>query len=48
MSNWKTDFEVKFKLEFIHVNGRKEIKNNTINKLSFNLLELTIFFNRIY
>ena len=30
MSNWKTDFEVKFKLEFIHVNGRKEIKNNTL------------------
>ena len=26
MSNWKTDFEVKFKLEF----GRKEIKNNTL------------------
>ena len=30
MSNWKTDFEVKFKLEFIHENGRKEIKNNTL------------------
>ena len=30
MSNWKTDFEVKFKLEFKHVNGRKEIKNNTL------------------
>ena len=29
MSNWKTDFEVKFRLEFIHENGRKEIKNNT-------------------
>ena len=30
MSNWKTDFEVKFKLEFKHVNGRKEVKNNTL------------------
>ncbi len=30
MSNWKTDFEVKFRLEFVHENGRKEIKNNTL------------------
>ena len=30
MSTWKTDFEVKFRLEFIHENGRKEIKNNTL------------------
>ena len=30
MSNWKTDFEVKFRLEFIYENGRKEIKNNTL------------------
>ena len=30
MSNWKTDFEVKFSLEFIHLNGRKEIKNNML------------------
>ena len=30
MSNWKTDFEVKFRLEFKHENGRKEIKNNTL------------------
>ena len=30
MSNWKTDFEVKFSLEFIYENGRKEIKNNTL------------------
>ena len=30
MSNWKTDFEVKFTLEFKHENGRKEIKNNTL------------------
>lgn len=27
MSNWKTDFEVKFHLEFTHFNGRKEEKN---------------------
>ena len=30
MSNWKTDFEVKFSLEFKHSNGRKEIKNNML------------------
>ena len=30
MSNWKTDFEVKFRLEFKYENGRKEIKNNTL------------------
>ena len=30
MSNWKTDFEVKFSLQFMHFNGRKEIKNNTL------------------
>ena len=30
MSNWKSDFEVKFSLEFKHLNGRKEIKNNTL------------------
>ena len=30
MSNWKTDFEVKFRLEFIHEDGRKEIKNNCL------------------
>ena len=30
MSNWKTDFEVKFRLEFKHENGRKEIKNNSL------------------
>ena len=30
MSNWKTDFEVKFSLEFKHFNGRKEIKNNIL------------------
>ena len=30
MSNWKTDFEVKFSLEFKHFNGRKEIINNTL------------------
>ena len=27
MSNWKTDFEVKFHLEFVHFNGTKEEKN---------------------
>ena len=27
MNNWKTDFEVKFHLEFTHFNGRKEQKN---------------------
>ena len=30
MSNWKTDFEVKFSLAFKHFNGRKEIANNTL------------------
>ena len=30
MSNWKSDFEVKFQLEFIHNNGRKEVKHNTL------------------
>ena len=30
MSNWKTDFEVKFRLEFRHFDGRKEIKNNIL------------------
>ena len=30
MSNWKNDFEVKFRLEFKHENGRKEIQNNTL------------------
>ena len=30
MSNWKIDFEVKFRLEFKHENGRKEIQNNTL------------------
>ena len=27
MSNWKTDFEVKFHLEFVLFNGKKEQKN---------------------
>ena len=30
MSNWKTDFEVNFRLEFRHFDGRKEVKNNTL------------------
>ena len=30
MNNWKTDFEVKFHLEFTHVNGKKEAKYNSL------------------
>ena len=30
MNNWKTDFEVKFHLEFTHVNGNKEAKYNSL------------------
>ena len=30
MRNWKIDFEVKFRLEFKHENGRKESQNNTL------------------
>mgnify|MGYP001256449494 FL=1 len=30
MSNWKTDFEVKFCLEFKHLNGEKETKYNSL------------------
>jgi hypothetical protein len=30
MTNWKTDFEVKFCLEFIHVDGKKEIINKSL------------------
>ena len=30
MTNWKIDFEVKFHLEFIHVDGKKEIKNKSL------------------
>ena len=30
MSNWKTDFEVKFHLYFEHYNGREEKKYNSI------------------
>ena len=30
MTNWKTDFEVKFYLEFIHADGKKEIKNKSL------------------
>ena len=30
MSNWKIDFEVKFRLEFKHEDRRKEIKNNSL------------------
>ena len=30
MNNWKTDFEVKFHLEFTHVNGKKEAKYKSL------------------
>ena len=30
MTNWNTDFEVKFCLEFIHGDGKKEIINKTL------------------
>jgi hypothetical protein len=30
MSNWKTDFEVKFHLYFEHHNGREEKKYNSL------------------
>ena len=30
MSNWKSDFEIKFQLEFIHDNGRNEFKYKTL------------------
>ena len=30
MNNWKTDFEVKFHLEFTHANGKKEAKYNSL------------------
>ena len=30
MTNWKTDFEVKFCLEFIHGDGKKEIINKSL------------------
>ena len=30
MNNWKSDFEIKFQLEFIHNNGRKEVKYKTL------------------
>ena len=30
MSNWKKDFEIKFRLEFKHFDGRKEIKNKIL------------------
>ena len=30
MNNWKTDFEVKFHLEFTHVNGKKVAKFNSL------------------
>jgi len=30
MSNWKTDFEVQFRLEFKYLNGKKETKYNSL------------------
>jgi len=30
MTNWKTDFEVKFCLEFNHGDGKKEIINKSL------------------
>jgi len=30
MTNWKSDFEVKFCLEFIHGDGKKEIINKSL------------------
>jgi hypothetical protein len=30
MTNWKIDFEVKFCLEFIHGDGKKEIINKSL------------------
>jgi|TARA_B110000444_G_scaffold252339_1_gene281524 hypothetical protein len=30
MSNWKIDFEVKFSLQFKHINGRIEQKHNSL------------------
>ena len=30
MSNWKADFEVKFRLEYTHFNGKKEVKYNSV------------------
>ena len=30
MNNWKTDFEVKFHLQFQHHNGREEKKYNSL------------------
>lgn len=30
MTNWKTDFKVKFCLEFIHGDGKKEIINKSL------------------
>tara|TARA_B100000575_G_C22641624_1_gene395112 strand:+ start:216 stop:413 length:198 start_codon:yes stop_codon:yes gene_type:complete len=30
MNNWKTDFKVKFHLEYLHKDGTKEMKNNSL------------------
>ncbi len=30
MNNWKTDFKVKFRLEYLHNDGTKEINYNSL------------------
>ena len=30
MNNWKTDFKVKFHLEFLHLDGTKEMNYNSL------------------
>jgi len=30
MNNWKSDFKIKFQLEFIHYNGKKEVMYKTL------------------
>ena len=30
MNNWKTDFKVKFHLEYLHIDGTKEISYNSL------------------
>ena len=30
MNNWKTDFKVKFHLEYLHTDGTKEINYNSL------------------
>ena len=30
MNNWKTDFKVKFHLEYLHIDGTKEMNYNSL------------------